>query len=59
LKQTHYQCLAVKVAGGNYNWDSQAGVPYLGVGGPGSAGSQFITYETEQSVAEKVKYVKK
>jgi chitinase len=58
LKQTYYQGLAAKVAAGNYNWDSQARVPYLSVGGPGSADCQFITYDNEQSVAEKVKYVK-
>jgi chitinase len=55
LAQTYYQRLAPMISPTTLRWDDTARVPYLSFeGGDG----QFLTYDNESSVVEKVNYAK-
>lgn len=41
-----------------YRWDADAKVPYLSIDAPGSAQDVFLSYENEQSITEKIQYIK-
>jgi hypothetical protein len=58
LQQLSYQNLVSSITSNNYRWDTSARVPYLSINKSGYASDRFIAYDNEQSVVEKVSYVK-
>ncbi|HEX4999279.1 MAG TPA: glycosyl hydrolase family 18 protein, partial [Terriglobia bacterium] len=58
VSQIYYQNFAGSINSSNYRWDSAAAVPYLSVDNSGTSSDQFLTYDNEQSVVEKVRYAK-
>jgi chitinase len=58
LSQINYNVLARRISPSLYNWDSFARVPYLSFNAGIRSMDQFLTYDNERSIAEKVQYAR-
>ncbi|MBI1862576.1 glycoside hydrolase family 18 protein [Candidatus Microgenomates bacterium] len=53
-----YSLMDANYPAANNKWDDVAKVPYISIDGSGTTQDQFISYENEQSLTEKINYIK-
>jgi chitinase len=56
LQQIYFQSFYSSINSAAYRWDSSAAVPYLSIDNTGTSADQFLTFDDERSITEKVRY---
>jgi chitinase len=59
VRNIPYQSLAPSLQKNAVHWDTGSRVPYVSVASPGGANNRFLSYDNEQSIAEKINYAKR